>query len=259
MAKMNLFNSSCQADEICLVYCKAQANMYLDCDNASLVRLKTVAGHEHLVWMDETLAAQGVYSYVRAFYEPQEWAEDDLSDVKYRIFMRPDKDVFCFNGNVYFLYAAQNKNYQIRRLKAYAMQYVVEEIERQTYENKFPDAIFLSNFYTLDGKSKNYALTCWGIAYQEGCNYLPVFDEDRHYLEECQLSQFTREELSVGTVFKNNGYYYKVLKGADGRLGLEQAKSVFMLGKSDDFSKEQPTQKATIISFDFKNKKQSGG
>ena len=182
MARMNLFNSSCQADDICTVYCKAQANIYLDCKNASLVRLKTASGHEHIVWMDDSLANQGIYSYARAFYEPQEWQDDDLGDVKYRIFIQPNKDVFCYNGNTYFLDSPQNKNLKIRRLRAYCSQDVVEEVERQTYENKVPTAVFISNFYTYDGKSQNYALTCWGISYENETNYLPIFDEDHHYL-----------------------------------------------------------------------------
>lgn len=257
--KMDFFNSSCQADEICLVYCKAQANLYLNCDNAILVRLKTAADHEHIVWMDDGLASQGIFSYVRAFYEPQDWADDDLGDVKYRTIIRPDTDVICYNGNAYFLYAPQNKNMQIRRLKAYFSQAVVEEVERQTYENKVPDAVFLSNFYTMDGKSRDYALTCWGVSYENATNYLPVFDEDHHYLEEYELSHFTREEIPIGGIFKNNGYFYKLLSGPDGKLGLEQAKSVFLLGKNDQTPQVKPVQQAKIISVNFRTKNQSGG
>lgn len=256
MAKMNLFNSSCQADEVCIIYCKAQANVYLQCENAVLTCLKTKNGHEHIVWMDENAAEQGIFSYVRAFYESQEWAEDDLSDAVYRVILQPDSDVFCFNGNTYFLYAAQNHNNQIRRLKAYCSQAVVEAVEYQTFKHKVPQAVFLSNFYTFDGKRRNYALTCWGVSYEGETNYLPIFDEDRHYLEECTLSQFTREELSVGEIFKNNGYYYKVLKGKDGKLELEQAKSVFLLGKADDYPTIEPIRTAKIISVNFKQ--QSG-
>lgn len=255
MAKMNLFNSSCQADEICQVYCKAHANVRLDCDNSVLVRVKTTAGREHIVWMDEQLAAQGIYSYVRAFYEPQEWADEDLSDVVRHTFIRPDNDVFCYNGHAYFLYATQNKNFQIRRLMAFGMQSVVEQIERQTYEDKAPEAIFLSHFYTMDGKSKNYACTCWGISYKDGTNYLPVFDEDRHYIEDdYKLTHFVREEVAEGSVFKNNGYFYKLLLENDGKLVLEQAKSVFLLGKSDDYPKKNDlrTTTAQIILHDFR-------
>lgn len=115
-----------------------------------------------------------------------------------------------------------------------------------------PQAVFLSNFYTLDGKGKNYALTCWGIAYENETNYLPVFDEDRHYLEEkYQLSQFMREELAPGDVFKNYGYYSKVLNGKDGKLELEQAKSVFMLGKAGDYPTIEPVKTAKTISVIF--------
>ncbi len=258
MARMNLFNSSCQADEIYQIYCKAHANVYLQCDNAVLVYLKTKNGHEHIVWMNENAAEQGNCSYVRAFYEPQNWEEDDLGDAKYQIIIRPDIDVFCYNGNIYFLYATQNHNNQIRRLKAYCSQTIVEAVEYQTY-HKMPQAVFLSNFYTLDGKGKNYALTCWGIAYENETHYLPVFDEDRHYLEEkYQLSQFMREELVPGDVFKNNGYYYKVLNGKDGKLELEQAKSVFMFGKADDYPTIEPVKTAKIISVNFA-KNQGGG
>lgn len=257
MARMNLFNSSCQADEVCMVYCKAHANLHLNCKNAVLVRLRTTTDREHIVWMDGSLADSGIYSYARAFYEPQEWADDDLGDVKYRTPIQPDKDVFCYNGNTYFLYAAQNKNFQIRRLKAYCSQTVVEKVERQTYENKTPEAVFISNFYTFDGKQQNYALTCWGISYENETNYLPVFDEDHHYLEEYELSHFARRELDVGEIFKNNDFYYQVQKGPDGKIELEQAKSPFLLGKSQILPTEKPSGRAKIISINFK--KQSGG
>ena len=142
----------------------------------------------------------------------------------------------------------------------YFSQSVVEEIERQTYENNMPEAIFLSNFYIFDGMQKNYALTCWGMTYQNECNYLPVFEEDRHYLDEHNPSFFIREEVPVGAVFKNNGYYYRVLRGNDGKIELEQAKSVFLFDKSDNLPEPEPepVQSARIISFDFRNKKQSG-
>ena len=259
MAKMKLFNSSCQADDMCIVYCKAHADMCLNSDNAVLVRLKTESGREHIVWMDANLAEQGVYHYQRAFYELQEWQEDDLSKVATRILIRPDYDVFCYNRNVYFLYTMQSKNLQIRRLRAYPTQRIVEDIERQLYKNKAPDEIFLANFYTFDKNGKNYELTCWGLSYKEGTNYVPVFDEDRHYLEEFDILHFSRDELPVGAIFKNNGYYYKVLQNADGKLELEQAKSAFLFNKNAECMVQPLKPQAKIISFDFKNKKQNGG
>ena len=247
---MNLFNSSRQADEICMVYCKAQANLYLDCENAVLVRVKTDKGTEHIVWMDESLCADGVYTYCRAFYEPQMLADEDVGDIVCRIEIQPDSDIFCYNGNVYYLYSAQNKNQQIRRLMAYFSQSVVEEIERQNCENQIPEAIFISNFYTLDGIGKYYALTCWGISYRGYTNYLPVFKEDQHFIDEYELSHFVREELNVGDVFKNNGYYYKIRQNQLGKLELEQAKSVFLFGR-EDVPESPVVPVARIVSVNF--------
>ena len=251
--KMDLFQASCQADELCLVYCKCQANLYLGCDNAVLVRLVTKTNREHIVWMDASLSKQGVYSYARAFHEFQEDAEDDLGDIKFSQEIQPDEDVFCYNGSVYYLYAAISGNSAIRRIRAYCSQSVVEAIER-TEEKEPIEAIYLVNFYLYDGKRRNYAFTGWGVAYQNGCNYLPVFDEDRHYVEEYLLSAFIREELPVGTIFKNNGYYYKVMQDEKGKLCLEYSKVLFTLGKTANERSAPPEKpKAKVFYVDFKS------
>lgn len=252
---MNLFDSAGQTDEVCLVYCRSQANLHLQCTNAVLVRLKTNSGHEHIVWMDAD--NHGMEAYCHAFYVMQSDADDDLSDVLYRVEVRPDKDVFCYNGNTYFLHAADNGNCRIMMLKVYFSQNIVEDIEHQDDLGKNPEAIFLSNFYWLKDNCKKYVLTCWGVVYADQTNYLPVFMEDCRYITENGLSSFMREELPVGAIFEKNGYFYKVSKSADGKLCLERAKSVFLLGKEQNKPQAEPIQ-ARIIKVNFKAKKQGG-
>lgn len=255
MAVLDLFNSSRQADELCVVYCKCHANIRLGCDDAILVRLETNSNRKHIVWMDASQARYGVFGYVRAFHEFNEDQDDDLGDAKYRQEIRPDQDVFGYNGSFYYLHATMNGNYTIRRLYAYGSQRVVEMIE-SSEERDAIEAIFPVNFYLFDGKKRNYAFTGWGISHPNCCNYMPIFEEDRHYFEEYhdRLSAFIREELPVGTIFKNNGYYYKIVTDADGKICLEYSKLVFALGRTPTLANNPPPEhKAKVFFVDFKN------
>lgn len=117
--------------------------------------------------------------------------------------------------------------------------------------------LYKTIFYKLDGNCRKYVLTCWGIAYADKTDYLAVFMEDCHYITENELSDFMRIELAVGEIFEKNGYFYKVSKSADGKLCLERAKSVFLLGKEQNKPQAEPIQ-ARIIKVNFKAKKQGG-
>lgn len=253
---MDLFRASSQAGALCIVYCKAQADLYLETDNAVLVRLKTVSNQEHIVWMDPSALQNGAVSIVRAFYEVQTEFEDDIGDVRTIEVIKPDSDIFCYNGESYYLYKAKTGNHTIRQLRAYATQAVVEEVERQINEGKdIVENIFLSNLYLFDGQKRNYALTCWGVVYEGGCSYLPVFSEDQHYVEEYDLGAFIREEVPIGGIFKNNGYYYKLMKDDNGKLYLDYDKMVFALNKDSPVKKtkfESTPSVAKIVFANFK-------
>ncbi|MBQ7633288.1 MAG: hypothetical protein IJS88_04160 [Alphaproteobacteria bacterium] len=250
--ELDLFKASHQADVFCRIYCKAQADLHLKCDNAVLVKLKTEKNRTYIVWMDPNELKKGVLSIVRAFYENQTEYDNDIGKVYAMETIKIDSDVFCYNGEVYYLYGAMNGNYCIRKLMAYGSQKVVEQVERQTYEGKEIENIFLSNFYLLDGSKKNYALTCWGISYDGECNYLPVFAEDKHYVEGYSLSAFVREEVRVGDIFKNNGYYYKLQQDEDGKLWLDCSKMVFTLNKPSRDEKLSEFSSAQVIIANFK-------
>ena len=56
MVKLSLKQSSCQADESCVMYCNRMANVFLDCDDSALFRVTTEDEVYHLVWMNPRLA-----------------------------------------------------------------------------------------------------------------------------------------------------------------------------------------------------------
>ncbi len=249
---LDLFQASCQADALCMVYCKAQANLLLECDDATLVRVKAPESHEHIVWVDPSALQNGIFSFTRAFYETQTEFDEDIGSAVTMEAIKPDQDIICYNGSSYYLYKAKTGNYCIRRLRAYCSQRIVEEMERQTAEEKGEiENIFLSNLYLFDGKEHNYALTCWGIVYASGCNYLPVFDEDQHYVRDYNLSAFTRKEIPVGGIFKNNGCYYKLKEDESGKLYLEYSKMVFALNRTEN-TKPPEFKTARVISVNFR-------
>ena len=246
MALLNLLACSRQADEFCHVYCKAQANMLLDCKNAVLVQLVSRAGYRHIVWMDPVARDNGIDSYVRAFYEFSEDRDDDLSDPVSEQLIAADKDIFCYNGNAYFLNTQPNGNLSIRLMTMFPTQDAVVSLDRNSEdEPKIPINVFLAKFSLVENNTLQYALTCWGIAYEDECNYISVFDDDSHWLQEYALGSFVREELPVGSVFKKDDYYYKLVTDADGKLCLEKSSSVFAFNRTKSVSKSSA--KARLI------------
>ena len=248
---LDLFAASSQADELCLVYCKAQASLHLGCEKAVLVRLSTTDNQERVLWVDCDSLTGEVLSFVRAFYEVEEF-EVDVGNIKTIEPIVPDSDVFCYNGSTYYLHKALNGNDCIRRLRAICSQSVVEQMERQNSSKSGIESIFLSNFYLIENNKREYALTLWGIVYSDCCDYLPVFEEDQHYLSEYNLSAFAREEVQVGEIFKNNGYYYKLMRDEKTGLYLESSKMVFALNKKCEVKKPPAYTNARIIMMNFR-------
>lgn len=246
MALLDLLTCSRQADELCLVYCKAHANVLLDCENAVLVHLVSKAGIHHIVWMDPVSVQNGIDSYVRAFHEYTEDGDDDLGEAVSTKIIEPDKDIFCYNDNAYFLYGAPNGNMSIRLMKIFPTQDVVKSLDyNSTDKPKIPINVFLVKFSIVENNTLKYALTCWGVAYEDECNYINVFDDDSHWLQENKnLNVFVREELPVGTIFKKNDMYYKLVSDDEGKLCLERSPSIFTFSRK---SHPAPMESARLI------------
>ena len=248
---MDLFTASTQADGLCRVYCKAQADSYLKCDDAVLVRLKTTDNREKIIWVSEETLHGELLEFVRAFNEDSSAFEVDVGNIKTIETIDRDSEIFCFDNSTYYLHKAMNGNDCIRRLWAVCSQSVVEQIERQEVQGDDIESIFLSNFYLRENGVRKYALTLWGIAYSNSYSYMPVFAEDYHFVREYSLGAFEREEVKVGEIFKNNGYYYKLRRNEAGELYLESSKMVFNLNKKQKIQKP-PEFTAKIIMMNFR-------
>ena len=242
MALLSLLACSHQADEFCLVYCKAHANVLLGCENAVLIQLISKAGKRHIVWMDPVACDNGIDSYIRAFYEYNGDGDDDLGEAVSKQVITPDKDIFCYNTNAYFLNTAPNGNMSIRLMKMFPTQDAVESLDYNSEENpQIPINVFLAKLSLVQNNALEYVTVCWGIVYEDGSrNYVTVFDEDYHWLQEYRIEAFVREEMPVGSIFKKNGYYYKLVSDDKGKLCLEKSSSVFT------FSRPKPVVEGNI-------------
>lgn len=232
MALLNLYQSSCPADEMCMVYCKAHANLYLESKNATLVRLVTGSKHEHIVWLDPDIGTDpdGILSYTKAFIELSAYFVDDSDDI---VMVRPivaDKDIFFVNGDLYFLHRKKDGEEVIRKITSYTRQEMIEALEFYTNEkDEKAQAVYLANFYLYENNIARYAFTGWGVAYKDVCNYLPIFNKDYHFIEEYSIHAFDKREVKIGETFKAHDNYYKVLSDANGKICLDRSKSIFTL------------------------------
>ncbi|MCQ2734697.1 MAG: hypothetical protein MJ212_01945 [Alphaproteobacteria bacterium] len=232
MAILNLYKSSGLPREMCMIYCKAQANLYLECTNATLVRLVTSSKHEHIAWYDPAVGKNpsGELAFTRAFVEVSAYFVGDSYEI---VDIQPivaDKDMFFVNGDLYFLHRQKNGDEVIRKITIYSRQEMVETLNSYTdEENEVWQAIYLVHCYLIKNNGLEYAFTAWGMASEDTCSYLPVFHKDYHFMEEYEIGNFEKKQVQVGESFKAHGYFYKVLEDAEGKLCLDQSKSIFTL------------------------------
>lgn len=255
MKRSNLWHSSCQADEGCIVYCSSQANVLIDSQNAKLFRITTATDKVHYVWRDSPDGYEYEFpAACRAFMEDFDMLDDDIFNIKNKQQIIPDKDVFCFGGYVYYLRHTANDNLVIRRICSYSSQEIAEAIVADDFPDEVAESVYLVNFYQLENRGRKYTLTCWGVVLENGILYIPVFDEDRHFMEEVPIGAFLKEEIPVGTILTVRKMYYQVAEDDHGKLYLNRARNVFLLNKNIKTRTEAP---ARIIKVSF-NKKSNG-
>lgn len=231
--------------------------MLLNTTDAKLFRITTQTGKTHYIWRD----TPDKYEYefpaaCRAFLENDDLLDDDIFDVKIRQEITPDEDIFCFAGYVYYLHRKQNGNLVIRRICAYSSQRIIEQIVSEDFHDIDIENIYLSNFFVMEDNKRKYVMTCWGVVYQEGFLYIPIFDEDRHFIYERDVQSFIREEIPVGTVFKANDMYYQTAADEQGKFYLNFSDNPFVF-KRTKFHTDGNKSKALIIKMNFK--KESNG
>ena len=257
---MNLYNSSCPADEMCMLPSREDANMYLGAKNASLARLVTSSKHEHIAWYDPDARknSHGNLLFTRAFVELPSYFKGEVYEIVAIHPIAADKDVFFVNGNLYFLHC-EHDNAVIRKITAYVNQDLIEKFESFTGGDINAKSFYLANLYLIENNAPKYAFTCWGVADDESCSYLPVFEKDYHYLVEYDINAFATKEVSIGEIFKAHGYYYKVLINEEGKICLDQSTSIFTLYHGNKLgNKEKKAMNAKVISLNCQVKEIGG-
>ncbi|MBQ8481583.1 MAG: hypothetical protein IJ532_03530 [Alphaproteobacteria bacterium] len=258
VCKLDLKRSSCQVDEGCIVYCKSHANVLLDTSDAKLFRIITAADKVHYVWRDSPDDYEYEFPGVcRAFTEDGDLLDDDIFNIKVRQRIIPDNDIFCFGGYVYFLHRKPNGNLIIRRICAYSSQKIVEQIISEDFHDIVAESVYLVNFYIIEGRGRHYVMTCWGVVYQGGFLYIPIFDEDRHFIYERPVQSYIKEEIPSGTVFKANGIYYQTATDEEGKLYLNYSRNPFLFNQRVNHLITNENRTARIIQANFK--KESNG
>lgn len=258
MSVLDLKHSSCQADEGCIVFCKSHADVLLNTTYAKLFRITTATDKVHYIWQD----APDEYEYefpaaCRAFLEDGDMLDDDIFDIRIREEIVPDEDIFCFAGYVYYLHRKQNGDLVIRRICAYSSQKIVEQIISEDFHDIVAESIFLDNFYLMAEFGRRYVMTCWGVVYPGGFLYIPIFDEDRHYIYDTPIQSYIKEEIPAGTVFKARGMYYQTALDEQGKIYLEYSRSPFLFNRADESRIANQNKTARVLKVTFK--KESNG
>jgi len=258
MAKLNLWHSSCRADEGCIVYCKSQANVLMATSCAKLFRITTNADKVHYVWRDSPDDFEYEFPIAcRAFIEPPDMLEDDIFDVKLIQEIVPEQDIFCFNGYIYYLHRKKNGNLIVRRINAYSSQKIIEQMISEDYHDIEIENVYFSNFYVVEAHGRKYVMTCWGIVYQDGFLYVPIFDEDRHFIYDRPIESYMKEEIPVGKVFMANKMYYQIAQDEENKFCLNYSRSPFLFAKDAQKKPVSKQNKAIIVRMSA-NKKNNG-
>ena len=249
MNVMDLKHSSCQADEMCIVDCQSKAKDLLLSPIAKLFRITTNSGKVHYVWYESADNYEFEFPTAwRAFLEDDDMLDDDIFDIKSKQEIKPDEDIFCSGGFVYYLHREERGDLVIRRICAYSSQQIVEQIIAEDFRDIVVENIYLSNFYLIEGKGRKYVLTSWGVVYNGGFLYIPIFDEDRHYIYERPVTSYVREELTIGAVFCANGVYYQTATDENAKLYLRYADTPFAFNKATSRERVKP---AKIVKMNF--------
>lgn len=245
--RLSLKQSSCQADESCVVYCNREANLVLKCDKSVLMRVTTSDDAYHFVWADP-LSKLDIPEYCPIFKEDDDEAICEIKDVM----TLNVNDIFCHYGEAYYLSQNTSETLVIRRLSMYSSQHIVEEISKYDEDPEPVEDIKLAKLYDLRG-GRRFVMYCWLVWRESSLNYVPVFDGDDKKLDELSFSLCQRDILPIGSLILHANKPYYLSCGADDKLFIGKGANIFPSLSRDQTREEEPEssqpRKAIIISM----------
>lgn len=210
MEKVTLKQSSRPAGANCVVYCDSQANFYLDCTDAVLVRLYTSDGKYHFVWQSKS-GEDGTKKFYPAFY-------DDDFEPTHHLFIQHEinvNEIFCYNGECYYLSESITGTKSIRLIYMYSNQKIIEQIASFDNVAQGVDYISLNRIYELDTCKKSETVA-WTIFRGNICDYIPVVEQHGCNFTDIINSKHLVQPINLGDIVMISGKVYVLQKDNDG-------------------------------------------
>ena len=218
MELLNMKQCSRPVDGNCVVYCNRQANFYLDCGDAVLMRVQTNDGKYHFLWQSAAKRLDIIPRFYPAFQE------DAFEPITHMKAIRPIElnEVFCHNGDGYYLAENDVGTKSIRLLSVYASQQVVEQIAAYDNLTAPVEQICLQKIYQW-GESGQFASVAWAVFRANVCDHIPVFEGDNDAFKELINGLHFAKTMRIGDSFIWQKKMYVLQTDANGKLCLAQS------------------------------------
>jgi len=215
MVKMTLKQSSCPADESCVVYCNREANLVLNCSETLLFRVTTTDGLYHFVWRDKDSADEEFPEFCPIFREDDEDEICEITDVQ----QIQVNEIFCHDGEAYYLEQNNRGTLTVRRLNTYTSQEIVEKIAWYDDNPEPVTKVELIKLYDLRG-GKHFVMYCWQLSREHSTEFMPIFDGEDQLFNELFFPLTQKEAVPVGSSICHQKKSYVLYQDFRGKLYL---------------------------------------
>ncbi len=151
------------------------------------------------------------------------FAEDDTEGICEIKEIKPiaPNEIFCYNGDSYFVSSNGRQTLMINQLVIFAAQSVIEQIVAYDEDPEPVEEIYLAKIFTVD-KRKWYVMTSWVVKRASSLEHIPIFEEETALFDKAQELPNFHETIGIGDIFKAQNEYYEVLPDTDGKpcIGL---------------------------------------
>ena len=210
--KLSLQQISRPAGVNCVVYCDRQANFYLDCAESVLVRVQTPDAQYHFMWQDKARHDK-LYA---AFYEDHNKVDNGI------VYQLAVNEVFCHNGECYYLAENSQGTKSIRLIDMYSSQDIIERI---AFYDNLPEPvedIYMEKIYRLDNTGKHFLTAAWTVLRGSTCDRIPVFEDNNDEFQRCLEGLHVAEPMRVGEFVTLRGKLYVLQRDEYGKLYLAE-------------------------------------
>lgn len=222
MGKMSLLQSSCRADDSCVVFCRSQANLLLKAVNpkfeATLLRVYDKDGEVYYIWAD--INPQNDETSFCTVFAGEMDAIPPIEDAK------PIEAGEVFNHEDCYYAVVQNKvkDVIIRCLTVLSNEQMLYELLADDEDFEDISSVSLVKLFAI-GHGKEFLTLAWSVVCEGAITYLPVLDQDVVLLDEYNIGALLKEQVSLGMPVKLHEYFYTPLQDDNGQLYIERSKN----------------------------------